>query len=464
SRQKQPRKYRGLSREAPEQPEPAARKEPPDQPGESAKQRRSLPIEVRIRFERGGFCAVSLLAKRTSSSPEDLTAVTSSGQEVDLRAMQDEWYQDIVPDDLSGVLRNGMVLTGESANGQYSWSLSGREIYVLAARPDISGYVSQPCLELGRDHIVLCTKEVRDRVEKAIQATGAQPSAVLSESSGAPRGWLIFRGLVPASPVAAEGGPDIFNALRPLPDIKISLEGGIRLERGKWLEGHPPSIRVYGSAGTPEVRIDGRLAKRTGDGAYYSDGWDSVGNHSVWCGGKSCSYSIVPFEASWELFEAYMFPIAPGAQQRFSVCGPVVRVGGVAPSRSHTICVPETNPVVLGPEPSQIGTAFKASGVGGVPCLATTDFLPVWALPLDPLHCDKQSASILFVAGTTSLQQILKPAGDPPRRKDAEIERWYRSVLDASRKGLALHPDTALVRDLWQEYKKLARRIWKARK
>lgn len=462
SRKRRPRKYRGLSREAPEQREAVPRQDPRDQLGEFAEQRRSLPIEVRIRFERGGFCRVSLIAKRSSSSPEDLTAFTSSGEEVNLRAMQDEWYQDFVPDDLSRVLRDGIVLTAGSANGQYQWLLSGREIYVLAARPDISGYVSQACLELGREHVVLCTAEVRDRVEKAIRAARAQPSTILDESSGAPPGWLIFGGVVPASPVSPEGGLDIFNALRPLPDIKISLEGGIRLERGKWLEGHPPSIRVYGSVDTPEVRIDGRLAKRTGDGAYYSDGWNSVGGHSVWCGGKSCSYSIVPFEASWELFEAYTFPIAPGARQRFSLCGPVVQVGGVAPSGSQTICVPETNSVVLGREPGQIAMAFKASPVPRAPCIATPSFPPVWAAPADPLHCDKESTRILYVARLSPAHPAVQPVGAADQHKDIAIERWYRLVLDSSRKGIGLYPDTEPVRELWQKYKNLARRVWRA--
>lgn len=463
-RKKQPRKYRGLSREAPEQREAAPRQGLRGKPEESAAQRRSLSIQVRIRFQRGGSCTVSLIAKRELSLPEELTALASSGKEVSLLAMQEEWYQDVIPDDLASVLRNGTVWTHETPDGQYSWSLSGREIYVLAARPDMSGYTSQPCLELGRDHVVLCTAEVRERVEKAIQATGARPSAVLDESSGAPRGWIIFRGVVPASPVPPEDGEDIFNALRPLPDIKISLEGGIRLERGKWLEGYPPSVRVYGAQREPEVRIDGRVAARGDDGAYRSPGWDSVGDHSVWCDGKSCLYSMVSFEASPELWDAYTFPIAFGAQKRFVVCGPVVRVGGVAPYGSQTICVSETNPVVLGPEPGQIGMAFKASPVRGAPCIATPGFLPVWALPVDPLHCDKQSTRILFVAGKSSLQQMLQPAGDPRRHKDADIERWCRLILDASRKGMGLHPETAPVRELWREYKKLARRVWRARK
>src|SRR5690606_7486230 len=81
----QPRKYKGLSRATARsrdaQPEPRA-------PGgqEPTQRRRSLPIEVRLRFDRGGFCIVSLIARRSEGLPESLTAV-SRGASLDLRAM-----------------------------------------------------------------------------------------------------------------------------------------------------------------------------------------------------------------------------------------------------------------------------------------------------------------------------------------------------------------------------------------
>ena len=458
---KNPHKYKGLVRAAPQPPD-AVRQ--PGCPGgeEPAQRERSLPIEVRLRFDRGCCCSVSLIAKRSAGLPEDLKAVARAG-EVNLRAMQDEWYQDVVPDDLSHVLRNGTVWTQEGENGQCTWSLSGRELYVLADRPDISGYVSQPCLDLGRDHVVLCTERLRSRVEEAIRETGAQPTTVLDESFGAPPAWIVFRNIVPNEPVPLADDADIFTALRPLPRIEISLERGIRLRYANWLGGHPPSIRVYGDPEhASEVRIDGRVAERMADGTYRASGWDAVGSHSVWCAGTSSSYSIVPFEASWELWDAYAFLVADGRPQRLAVCGPIVRAATTEPWGSASISVPETNPVLLGPEAGQIVMAVRASPLRGAPRIASPGFRPIWALPHDPLHCDKKTTCILCVAGSEPAEPREQRGGGLNRRAGANVARWCQLVLDANRKGMTTDPDTESVRALWLSYKHLARRIWRS--
>lgn len=463
-RKKKPRKYKGLARAVP-QPRDAEVQTARAAGEESAQRERSLPIEVRLRFDRGGFCSVSLIAKRSAGLPEDLTATAHAG-EVNLRAMQDEWYQDVVPDDLTRMLRDGTVWTQEGANGQCTWSLSGRTLYVLADRPDISGYVSQPCLDLGRDHVVLCSAPLRSRVEEAIRETGAQPTTVLDESFGAPPGWVVFRGVVPNAPVAPVGEVDILNALRPLPRIEISLERGIRLGYAGWLDGHPPSIRVYGDPEhAAEVHIDGQVAACGADGAYRASGWDSLGAHTVWCSGTSRSYSIVPFDASWDLWEGYGFPVAPGDARRLAVCGPIVRAASTEPfGAGASISVSETNPVLLGPEPGQIVMAVRASSLRGAPCIASPCFRPVWALPRDPLHCDKKSIRILFVAGTDAAEASREPRGGQVIGAGTDVGSWCRHILDANRKGMKTDPDTESVRALWFLYKRLARRIWRSRR
>ncbi len=462
-RKKKPRKYKGLARGAPEPRDAAA--QPGRHGGEGLAQReRSLPIEVRLRFDRGGFCNVSLIAKRSAGLPEDLTAVARGG-EVNLRAMQDEWYQDVVPDDFSSVLRNGTVWTQEGANGRRTWSLSGRELYVLADRSDISGYVSQPCLDLGRDHVVLCSESLRNRVEEAIRETGSGQATVLDESFGAPPGWLVFRGVVPHAPVSPTDGADIFNSLRPLPRIEISLERGIRLGYINWLDGHPPSIRVYGDAEhASEVRIDGEVAERGADGSYRKSGWDAVGSHSVWCAGSSRSYSIVPFDSSWELWDAYAFPVALDGTLRLAVCGPIVRAAATEPWGSESFSVAETNPLLLGPEPGQIVMAVRASPLRGAPRIASPDFIPLWALPRDPLHCDKKTTRILCLGGSDAPDPKKRQGGRPNSGTHADMLRWCQLILDASRKGMTTEPDTESVRALWLSYKRLARRIWRSRR
>jgi hypothetical protein len=463
ARRKKPRKYKGLGRVAP-QPRDATPQ--PVRPGgeESAQRERSLPIEVRLRFDRGGFCSVSLIPKRSPALPEDLTAATPAG-EVVLRAMQDEWYQDVVPEDISRVLRDGAVWTNEGLSGQCTWSLSGRTLYVLGDRSDISGYVSQPCLDLGRDHVVLCSDSLRRQVEDAIRQTGAQPTTVLDESFGAPPGWLVFRGVVPNAPVAPAGEADIFNALRPLPRIEISLERGIRLGYANWLDGHPPLIRVYGDpAHAAEVRIDGQVATRGSDGTYRVPGWDFLGSHTVWCSGTSKSYSILPFDASWDLWEGYAFPVGPGETRRLTICGPIVRAAATETGGAEaSILVSETNPVLLGPEPGQIVMAVRASSLRGAPCIASPPFRPVWALPRDPLHCDKRAIRILFVAGTHGAMGPKEPGGGQNIGAGVDVGSWCRFILDASRKGMKTDPDTDSVRALWFSYKHRARHIWRSR-
>ncbi len=460
---RRPRRYQGLDRSAPE-PRESRRGAPCSGSGEPAPRDRSLPLEVRLRFDRGGFCTISLIAKRCRGLPEEITVATQSG-ELELSAMQDEWYQDIVPDDVSGILRDGTVWMQRGAVERCTWSLSGRELYVLAARSDISGFVSQACLELGREHAVLCGADIRSRVEQAIRATDAAPTSVFDESLGAPPGWIVFRGVVPKKPVTPVGEADIFNALRPLPRIEISLEGGIRVEYANWLEGYPPCIRVYGDPEhAAEVRIDGQVAVYGNDGYYRAPGWDSIGSHTVWCSGISKTYSVVPFAGVWDWWDAFAFPVSGGSKGRIGICGPMVRWVSDGPESCSSLCVPESNSVVLGRTPGQIVVAEAVSGVRGALSIASPPFCAVWALPRDPLHSDKQLARILLVGEACPPETRHENPRATAAHHDASLEAWCRLILDASRKRMSTQPDTESVRALWLEYKRLARRIWRSRK
>ncbi len=456
-----PRKYGGLARPTPNSPH--GESQAPQQGRTANQASRALPIEVRLRFGRGDSCTTSLLPRRSSHLPEQATAVSPTG-EVDLHAMQDEWYQDLVPDDLSSILRNGTMWTHRGEVGPSTWSLSGRDLYILASRTDISGYVSQPCLALGREHVVLCTQPLSSCVEEAIRQAGAEPSAVLDESFGVPPGWLVFRGVVPTAPVPPTEKADLLNALRPLQRIEISLESGIRFGYANWLDGHPPSIRVYGDQGqASEVRIDGQIAERSADGSYRAAGWNSLGAHSVWCAGASKSYSIIPFDASWEFWDAYAFPVTRPGSERLAVCGPIVRAAATESWGPESLTVPDTNPVLLGPQPGQIAMALRASPLCTAPSVASPRFHAVWALPRHPLHCDKQATKILLLdgkAGESTGEVDPTQAGT----ENADVVRWCGLILDASRKGMGTDPDTRSVRALWLSYKRVARNIWRSRR
>jgi hypothetical protein len=377
SRNQKPRKYHGIDRSAPLPNGTAQNGDAED--GQPPARDRSLQIAVRLRFDRDGFCQISLIAKRPKDLPEEISVVASSGR-IQLGAIHDDWYQDIVPGNISQVLRDGTVWTDEGADGQFTWSLSGRELFVLAARSDVSGFVSQPCLDLGRSHVVLCSSRIGSEVQAAVRAAGANSTAVIDESMGAPPGWIVIRDVVPITAVNPLGGSDLLNALRPVPHIEISLEEGIRIRHLNWLEGHPPMIRVYGDPQhTDEVRIDGQLATLGTANNYLVRGCDSVGQHSVWCAGSIKSYTIVPFSASWERWDAFTFPVRYGSPEKISLCGPLVhKANSEGGSSEPSVVVPATNPVLIGSVPGDFAVGHRVSDVRATVLVASPPFRPVW--------------------------------------------------------------------------------------
>lgn len=460
--QRRPPKYR----------EPAGGPSAPPQPSRpttnaSTSPSRGLPapIEVRVLFERGGHCTVSLLAKRPPRLPDELTVSSDIG-EVELVALEDGWYQDVVPENLGHLLRAGFVWT-DKGSGQ-EWLLSGREVFVLAPSSTHRGYVSCPRLVLGREHVVLCSISELPAVEEVLRETRCPAWTQLVETDGAPAGWVVLRGIVPQRPVRPSSDADILNVLRPLPEIEIALEGGIRLAYNSWLIGHPPAIRVYGDPEhTEKVRIDGQDAVGSNDHGYTAPGWDEEGHHQTWCNNTNKSYSLVRCEASWRFWPAYSFSL-PGSKDRvsqFAFCGPLVRPAG-APheidsnsGQRGAIQVPLSNPVLLGSRPGQVFVAHRRRDVRAAQCLVSPPFDPVWALPAQPLLCDKRANRILLVGEPVAVCGG-EDYGQPPGGRRV-LERWYRFILDCSRKGLAVDPANQATYQLWREYKRYARRLWR---
>ena len=293
-------KTHGLERPAPEYRAPAGGPPSPRQPSplrnHSDNQGKPSPhiqpalVEVRILFQRGGYCAVSLLASRPSGLPERLT-VSSGAGEVELSELQEDWYEADVAGDLADLLRNGFRWT-DRETGQ-EWVLSRREVFVLAPGTEHRGFVSCPRLVVGREHLVLCADAPIAAVEGELREAGCSEWTQLGEDDGVPAGWKVLRTVRPQRSVPPSTDNHILNVLRPLPDIEISLEGGIRLAHNQWLLGYPPEIHIYGDpAHTGEVLIDDEEAVRSASGGYEVPGWDSEGDHRIWCGNTSKSYSL----------------------------------------------------------------------------------------------------------------------------------------------------------------------------
>ena len=426
----------------------------------SPAQHSSLQIEVRILFQRGGYCSVSLLPRRATGLPAELL-VASEGTDLELLALQEDWYQDVAPDELADLLRKGIVW--RNLDTGYEWTLSGREVFVLAQGTTHRGFVSCARLRLGRNHVVLCTATMLGPVEDVLREAGCGNWTQLREEDGVPRGWLALKDIVPQRAVLRSAGADILNVLRPLSEIDIALEGGIRLAYNTWLLGYPPAIHVYGDPqDTKRVLVDGREASVVSRDRYTAPGWDAEGDHSVWCGDSSKSYSLARCSATWTRWPAYTLDVSNGLRRahKFEFCGPLVRpvVAHERPEFLRAVHIPAANPVLLGARPGEVFFARPRRDVRGAECIATPTFEPVWAMPAQPLHCDKLVSRVLLIEWPLTQNRDVRP---PPVGGRRDLEFWCLWILDARRKGLAVQPASSEAEGLWKDYGQLARTLWR---
>jgi hypothetical protein len=405
-----------------------------------------LEIRVRLILDRFGFCQIGLLPERKPDMDDEVT-VKAGAMPLQLVA-QEEWYEDLRFENIGERLQQGLRLAGFLADHRrVKWQLSGRGLYVLADHPRASGFVSATRLFLGRSHVVLCVAGLLQQVEAILDEAGCQGYTKLDESQGMPPGWVGLRGVSPEKAISLDAGSDPFYAIKPAPDIEIELDGGVRLHDSVWLAGYPPRIKLFGQAtGEVKVLIDSREARHTEDGCFVVDGYDLSGEHSVYCEGLSCSrsYSIEEPADSWQQWPAYHFGEA-------DICGPLVQMPPETSSRRAFI-VPMSNPLLLGAEPGQI---FRCSSRSGANWKGFVPFDVVWALPAQPLICDKKSARIL---------QFSDAPLSVSKRHARPALSWCGAILDASRKGLRIANAAPDSKDRWIEYKKAARNIWRGRR
>lgn len=405
-----------------------------------------LDIRVHLTFDRSYFCSIGLLPERFRELEGDVD-VTDGKSNLQLLA-QEDWYEDLYYGDIGERLRRGVELKTRFPEGrQARWLLTGRDVYVLASHPRASAYVSTARLALGRADVVLCVAELVPQAEAILAAAGVRGYIRFDESHGAPRGWVGFRGVLPTVPLPLDLGADPFYALKPAPDIQIELEGGLRLRNSVYIAGYAPRIKLYGQhTETVKVLIDGSEAQRAAEGAFVSDGYDTPGPHTIYCEGLSCSgsYSIEEPPESWEPWPAY-------SVREADLCGPLVHPNSEVASQP-LFSVPMSNPLLIGSEPGQVFLCPRrrsAHWKGFVP------FEPVWALPAQPLICDKRTSRILQFHET------------PPAQVEARANYgtiWSTAILDAARKGLRIEGGSAAAGACWGEYKRIARNIRKGRR
>ena len=457
---RRPSQYRAPAGGPPPRSRPLPSSTPHHHSRNSRAQHSPVHIEVRIVFQRGGYCSVSLLPRRLPDFPAELLVV-AEGNDVELLALQEDWYQDVAPDDLAELLRKGVIWRNLDTGQE--WILSGRQVFVLAHGTTHRGFVSCARLSLGRNHVVLCTVAKLGPVEDALREAGCSSWTQLGEEDGAPRGWLVLKEVVPQKAVLPSEDADILNVLRPLPEIDIALEGGIRLAYNSWLLGYPPAIRVYGDPEhTKTVLVDGREATVSSRNRYTVLGWDTEGDHSVWCSSSSRSYSLVPCNATWARWPAYTLDVSssPRYIHRVEFCGPLVRpvVAHDRLESPRVVQVHAANPVLLGARPGEVFFARPRLDIRGAECLATPPFDPVWAMPAQPLRCDKRRSRVLLVEQPRTQNSSASQASVSDRR---DLELWCLWILDASRKGLPVQPASPEAESLWKDHRQLARTLWR---
>jgi hypothetical protein len=261
-------------------------------------------------------------------------------------------------------------------------------------------------------------------------------------------------------PVTSSPDGDILDALRPLPDVEISLNGGIRIDRQAWLRGFPPAIQIVGDTSTiGAVMIDGQEARRFPDGAYVVPGWDAVGEHTVWCTSTSRTYGIRDGAEEWEPWDAYAWSLgelsASGAPSRPGICGVLLRPPKVARPDSRPTVVAASNPILIGARPGEI-EVFPW-------------FEPIWAIPADAFHCDKRTERVRLIGPPTAVPQGEQKSSTrkvrPPRPASSSgVQAWCAAILAAGRKGLQTEPSQVEIAELWKTYKhyaKALRRGWR---
>ena len=414
--------------------------------GTGLAQSAAMEIRVRLTFDRFGFASLGFLPERVPDLDEEIE-VTDGKAHLQMVA-QENWYQDLQFPDAGERMSHGIELRGLLSDHRLlRWRLSGRDIYVLAGHPLANGFVSAPRLLLGRTDVVLCTDVLASEVETVLGEAGCRGYSKFGEAQGLPAGWTGFRGVRPAKAIALELGSDPFYAVKPAPDIQIELEGGVCVRNSVWLAGYPPRIKLFGETQVAvKVLIDGKESQKTSEGCLTASGYDLAGEHSVYCAGLSCSraYSIEEPEESWDSWAAYSFSEA-------DICGPLVQVKEHA-THKVPISVPMSNPLLIGCEAGQV---FQCSSRKAANWKGFVPFQVAWALPAQPLTCDKKTARILqFSAARPVL----------PERPAKSESRWCNAILDAARKGLRIDNGSGDSSACWAAYKKVAQNIRRGRR
>jgi hypothetical protein len=414
-----------------------------------------LRLRVQLVFGRGGVVrSLMLVPDRRDGMPSEIEVVGTQGK-LHLSEWSENCYEPVTLSDAGNALTQGIEWHGCDDAQQWRWILGGRELFVLAPGDEfgLHGFVSVARLWLNARHVVLATERLREEIPEALVQAGC---ATLDVSDGTtsdvPDGWYLFRDVTPTRAVPMRDERDILNALCPSHEIEPHFVGGIRLERNIWLAGYPPRIRFTGELAEGfDVKIDNHPAQPASDGAFEASGWDSEGEHRLWFGDRSKTYSLRTMGEAWEQWHAH--DLGTGS----AICGATIcQLDG---QQCTQVRIPVSNPLLVGAQPGEIFRCQIRNDLRSKAVIALVPFTPVWALPLDPIHADKRVARILPL----NLLEAVMTVEQPTRRFQLNntIHKWVTAINDAGRKQLTLSDESDSARDLWYRYRTIAKQLWK---
>lgn len=414
----------------------------------AADQEQVLELRASAVSDRHGFCRFQIIGRRPAGAPAELEA-HGGRRTIALSEVADDWYEVAGLDDVPVVMERGIRLSASVGDGgEVNWELRGRDLYVLAGLQGISRFVSTTRLSIGEEQIVLCRDSRAAEVQAILAEAGCDGVQVHGRDDGAPLGWLFFRPVNPSRSVPQVPGDDVLNLIRPIPDIEVKLEGGLWLRDSSWIAGYPPKIHIAGDLplGT-EVMIDGEAAEEREPRVYVTGGSGRSGSHAVWCAGKSASYEICEPDVRRDEWKT------DGFSRRVS--GAVV--AGAGNAHGIVASVPTSNPVLIG---ANAGEVFRCDKRPGKQWTGLVPFAVCWALPEDALHCDRRLRRVLLVKPIAPVHSVVWKY----RRKSASgsILQWCHAIRDCQRKRLVLSPAGEASEQLWREYKREAKAVWRA--
>jgi hypothetical protein len=416
----------------------------------------TLDVRIQLKFDTrvGVVRSLALVPGRRDGMPKELAVFGTQG-DLHLTEFRDDYYEPVPIVGDGKTLREGVEWKGRGDARRWRWLLSGHELYVLASGEvsNIYPFGSVPCLLLHANHAVLCTVSLRGDVEAALVGAGCANFVVLDEATpGVPSGWVLFRNVKPTSVVARRDGKHVLNPLCPLPDVEPDYIGGIRLKGRTWLAGFPPRICFTGALGDNfRVMIDGQPAQPAVDGGFEGPGWDAAKEHLLWFGGKTDTYALQTMDENWERWHAHDF--GTGA----AICG--ASIHHVAGGRWRQVRVPVSNSVLVGARPGEVYYCAMRTDTRCDTLTVLAPFDPVWALPIDAAHANKQTARILLVHPAEPITSA--GLSHVNRRANHVLKTWIAAINDAGRKQLALSPESDDAKNLWHRYRAVAKQLWR---